>query len=80
MCGFHSFIQIRGAYIDNLNREFIYQYGTHKILCILGMVYLKKKNIINGRSMSVGANVYPYYNAYEAYLSQQGWMFCRVTR
>ena len=64
------------SYVDNLNREFIYQYDTHKVLWMLAMVEFKKKDVSKGTDMSVGANVYPDYNAYEAYFSPQGGISC----
>ena len=64
------------SYVDNLNREFIYQYDTHKILWMLAMVEFKKKDVTAGTDMSVGANVYPDYSAYEAYFSPQGGISC----
>lgn len=64
------------SYVDNLNREFIYQYDTHRILWMLAMVEFKKKDVSKGTDMSVGANVYPDYNAYEAYFSPQGGISC----
>ena len=64
------------SYVDNLDREFIYQYDTHKILWMLAMVEFKKKDITKGTGMSIGANVYPNYDAYEAYFSPQGGISC----
>lgn len=64
------------SYVDNLNREFIYQYDTHKVLWMLAMVEFKKKDVSKGTNMSVGANVYPDYNSYEAYFSPQGGISC----
>ena len=64
------------SYVDNLDREFIYQYDTHKVLWMLAMVEFKKKDITKGTGMSIGANVYPNYDAYEAYFSPQGGISC----
>ena len=64
------------SYVNNLDREFIYQYDTHKVLWMLAMVEFKKKDITKGTGMSIGANVYPNYNAYEAYFSPQGGISC----
>lgn len=64
------------SYVDNLNGEFIYQYDTHKVLWMLAMVEFKKKDITKGTDMSIGANVYPDYNSYEAYFSPQGGISC----